>query len=377
MKKKAFILLIISLFFLTDATISYAKRKNNKKEVFDNEIRAIYISYLEYLNNFLGNSKEINQVKIEKMIDVIKEHNLNTIILHVSPFSDSIYKSKYFPYSYTLTGVEGKNPGFDYLEYFIKKSHARNIKVYAWINPYRINFEKDVNKIGKDNPAYKLINTTSIYADKNGIYYNPASKLVKDLIVKQVEEIINNYNVDGIHFDDYFYIQKDIDNYEYSSYIEQNSDISLREFRLMNTNDLIKRVYEVIKKKDPNIIFSIAPDGNISNNYQYHYADIKTWLDSSLYIDIIMPQIYYGFNNEYSPFSKVLEDWISLKKNQNIKMVPVLAYYKINKEDIEAGSGVNEWVNDHNLIYKQIDLIKKKNLDGYAYFRYDYLLKNK
>ena len=376
MNKIIKIIIVILLFLITDATISFAKKNNIPEEIVDNNMRAIYVSYLEYLNNFLGNSIEINQAKIDKMIDIIKENNLNTIILHVSPFSDSIYPSKYFPYTYTLTGEEGKNPGFDYLEYFIKKAHAKGIKLYAWINPYRISFDNDVKTIKKNNPAYKLINTSSIYADKNGIYYNPASELVKDLIIKQVSEIINNYKVDGIHFDDYFYIQKDIDKLEYNSYIENNNKISLNEFRLMNTNDLIERVYRLIKKKNKDIVFSISPDGNISNNYKYHFADVKTWLNSSKYLDIIMPQIYYGFNNEYSPFTKVLEEWINLCKNKSIKIVPVLAYYKIGEKDKNAGSGLNEWINDHKIISKQIDLIRKKELFGYAFFRYDFLLKN-
>ena len=113
MKKKLLITFGIILFFLIDASISYAKKSDNIKKNIDTEIRAIYISYLEYLSYFNGNSKTINQTKIDKMIDIIKEKDINTIILHVSPFSDSIYKSSIFPYSYTLTGKEGKNPGFD------------------------------------------------------------------------------------------------------------------------------------------------------------------------------------------------------------------------------------------------------------------------
>ena len=125
------------------------------------------------------------------MINYVKEKGLNTIMLHVSPFSDSNYESKLFPYSYTLTGIEGKNPGFDYLEYFIKVAHANNIKVHAWINPYRISFSQDINTLNDKNPAKKLINTSNIMIDKNGIYYNPASEIVKNLIIRQVEEIIN------------------------------------------------------------------------------------------------------------------------------------------------------------------------------------------
>lgn len=367
------LILIIISFLTIDATISYAKKSSAIKEVVDTEIRGVYISYLEYLNHFQNNSNLINKTTINKMIDKIKENNLNTIFLHVSPFSDSIYESKLFPYSYTLTGVEGKNPGFDYLEYFIKIAHANNIKVHAWINPYRISFNTDISTLSDNNPAKKLVNTSNIMIDKNGIYYNPASEIVKNLIIRQVEEIISKYSVDGIHFDDYFYIQNDIDGVEYASHKNNKEETSLKEFRLENTNDLIRRVYKTIKEKNKKILFSIAPDGNINNNYKYHYADVKTWLKNSDYIDVIMPQIYYGFKNEYSPFESTLNKWLELCANKNIKVVPVLAIYKIGIVDSDAGTGKKEWVEDSNIIDKQIKLIRDDKLEGYTLFRYDFI----
>ena len=370
-------MLMVILFFVCDATISYAKKEYNPtNDNSDDEIRGIYISYLEYLNNFYGGSRTINQAKIDKMIDTIKDKELNTIFLHVSPFSDSIYESKLFPYSYTLTGKEGKNPGFDYLDYFIKGAHAKDIKVHAWINPYRISFSSDINNLDDNNPAKRLINTSSIMVDKNGIYYNPASEIVKNLIIRQVEEIIDKYKVDGIHFDDYFYIQSDIDKIEYNTYKNNGGELSLNDFRLGNTNDLIKRVYQTIKKKNNNIIFSIAPDGNINNNYIYHFADVKTWLKEEGYVDIIMPQLYYGFNNEYLPFQETLDNWIKMRTN-TIKIVPVLALYKVDEIDNGAGFGKSEWQEDKNVIDKQINLINSNQLNGYTLFRYDYIVKYK
>lgn len=375
MRNKLGIFFLIISFFTVDATVAYIKKKdveavNNIEQ--DKELRGVYISYLEYYDNFYGGSKTLNQAKINKMIENIKMSGFNTIFLHVSPFSDSIYESKIFPYSHTLSGEEGKNPGFDYLEYFIRKGHAKDIQIHAWINPYRISFENTIKNICVNNPAFKLLDTTNIKVDKNGIYYNPASEIVKNLILRQVEEIINKYNIDGIHFDDYFYIQNDIDTKEYELYKKNHGEISLKDFRLINTNDLIKRVYEIIKKKGKKIVFSIAPDGNINNNYQYHYADIKTWLTEEGYVDIIMPQIYYGFNNEYSPFEKSLNNWLSLVTN-NVKVVPVLAFYKIGNVDNDAGSGINEWVNNDNIITEQVNIIRNKKLYGYVLFRYDYM----
>lgn len=374
MKNKLSIILLIISFFGLDATISYTKRKNessNEKKL-ETEIRGVYISYLEFYEYFYQRSSSINKSKIDKIIEQIKLENLNTIFLHVSPFSDSIYESKIFPYSSTLSGTEGKNPGFDYLDYFIKKAHLNNLKIHAWINPYRISFNNNTDSISDKNPAFKLLQTSSVKITKEGIYYNPASELVKELIIHQVEELIKNYEVDGIHFDDYFYMQKDIDVKEFNEYKKNNPKISLKEFRLMHTNDLIQRVYQKIKEINPKILFSIAPDGNINNNYLYHYADVKTWLSNDGYVDFIMPQIYYGFENEYLSFLKALESWISINK-LNKKMIPVLALYKCGTIDKEAGKGKNEWINNSDILLKQITIMKNKGINSYTFFRYYFM----
>ena len=379
MKKVIIFLIIIILFFSVDATIVYLKNDqpivNVTKE--DDAMRGVYISYLEYMENFFNGSKTINKHKIDKMIDNLVESKINTIFLQVSPFSDAIYDSKLFPYSYTLTGTEGKNPGFDYLDYFIKVAHLKKIKIHAWINPYRVSFDNNTDKISKNNPAYQIINTSNIKVDKMGIYYNPSSEIVKNLIVRQIEEIINKYLVDGIHFDDYFYIQNDIDTKEYEIYQQNGGKLSLKEFRLYHTNDLIRRVYKTIKNKNENIVFSIAPDGNINNNYLYHFADVKTWLKEEDYIDIIMPQIYYGFRNEYLPFDRCLDNWLNIRINNKIKIMPVLAFYKIDKEDIDAGNGKNEWINNTLIINKQINYLKKNDISDFALFRYDFMYNEK
>lgn len=368
--KKIFVFFLIFLIFLSgNATVS-----KNKYVSEDLEIRGVYISYLEYLTYFKGNSLSINKAYINKMLDNLSSININTIFLQVSPFSDSIYNSKIFPYSYTLTGVEGKNPGMDYLEYFIKESKKRNIKIHAWINPYRISLTNDPNSLSKDNPAYSLLNTNSVSISDNGIYYNPASPYVYSLILKQVTELITNYNIAGIHFDDYFYPNNKIDLVNYENYKNKNkSDISISEYRLNVVNSLIKSVYTLIKDYNKDLIFSIAPDGNINNNYTYHFADVKTWLSDNNYVDLILPQVYYGFSNQYKPFINTLNEWHDLIKNDT-KIVPVLAFYKVGNVDNQAGTGSFEWVNNKNIIKNQINFSKTlKKYQGYVLFRYDFL----
>ena len=368
--KKIFVFFLIFIIFLSgNATVS-----KNKYVSEDLEIRGVYISYLEYLTYFKENSLSINKAYISKMLDNLSSININTIFLQVSPFSDSIYNSKIFPYSYTLTGVEGKNPGMDYLEYFIKEGKKRKIKIHAWINPYRISLTNDTNSLSKDNPAYSLLNTNNVSISDNGIYYNPASPYVYSLILKQVTELITNYNIAGIHFDDYFYPNNKIDLVNYENYKNKNkSDISISEYRLNVVNSLIKSVYTLIKEYNKDLIFSIAPDGNINNNYTYHFADVKTWLSDNNYVDLILPQVYYGFSNQYKPFINTLNEWHDLIKNDT-KIVPVLAFYKVGNVDNQAGTGSFEWVNNKNIIKNQINFSKTlKKYQGYVLFRYDFL----
>lgn len=374
MKKKIFVVfLIVITFFIGDAYVS--SKKNSNTNIKINEIKGVYISYIEYLDYFQGNSITINKSYILKILDNIELMGFNTIFLHVSPFSDAIYYSSILPSSYTITGEEGKNLGMDYLKYFIEEAHIRNIKVHAWINPYRISSSTDTSKLSSNNIALKFLETGDAKITKTGIYYNPASPKVLDLLLKEIYEIILNYNVDGIHLDDYFYEDDSIDLENYNKYFLENN-ITLKEYRLNIVNTTIKSIYKLIKDYNSNILFSISPDGNIENNYEMHFADVKTWVTNPGYIDIIMPQVYYGFDNDLKPFEKIVSEWNNLITN-DVKLVPVLAFYKVGLIDNYAGSGKYEWISNGNIIERQINYSKTlSKYYGFTLFRYDYMFNN-
>lgn len=357
------VIIVITAFF-----IHYNKVSITKEE----EERGIFISYIEYTKYFDNKNKEEIKLEIENMISTIKEYGFNFIILQVRPFSDAIYPSNIFPSSWTVASEEGKKLPLDILDYFIKIAHKNDIKLHAWINPYRIRNDTNTSKISKKNPAYSWLDTNRVKViEDKGIYYNPASKEVEDLIIKGVEEIVTNYDVDGIHMDDYFYPDDtiDLENFE-----EFKNTISLTDYRLSNINHLIKSINQKIKEINPQVLFGISPDGNIENNYEHHYADVKTWLQEEGYIDYIMPQIYYGFFNENKPFIQTLNEWKNLIKT-DIKLIPALALYKVGTIDDYAISGKNEWIEHSNIITNQIKVLRnQKKIDGYSLFRYDYLV---
>ena len=357
--KKIVIILLLGITIFT-----YAKQTPPKEEQ-----RGVFISYMEEQRYFSEDYKKTRR-NIKKMIKNIKKSKMNLVILQVRSNSDAIYPSAYFPWSKVLTGVEGEEY-FDVLKYFIEECHEEDIKLYAWINPYRIRTMDEIETISKKNPAYPYLGTETVYR-KNGVYFNPSKKEVEDLIVNGVEEIVKNYEVDGILFDDYFYPGDDVDNKDYEEYINHNDYITISNYRLNIINQMVKRVYAVCKKYK--VPFGISPDGNISNNYQNHYADVLRWVKEDGYVDFIMPQIYYGFFNETKPFYQTVKEWNKEITEEEVDLMIALALYKSGSIDEYAKSGREEWINYNNIIKREI--IVSRNLShytGFSIFRYDNL----
>ena len=359
--KKILVIIILSIVLISNTKLD---RTSIQKE---EETRAIFVSYIELNKYIKGNDYEISKRNIRKIIKNIKKLKCNTIILQVRSASDAIYKSNIYPLSLNIVNTE-YDDYYDVLDYFIKESHKSNVKVIAWINPYRIRTTCDKTTITEKNPAYKYLDTDIVYIN-NGIYYNPSKQETEDLIVKGVEEVLN-YDVDGILFDDYFYPDNNIDKKDYEEYIKNNEFIEEKDYRLNIVNKMVKRVYKICKNK--NIKFGISPDGNIDNNYNKNYADVKYWLKSNEYIDFIMPQIYYGFYNSTRDYIKVTKEWENLIENKDIELYIALAFYKVGMEDKYAKSGFNEWIDNDNIIMREILLSRNlKNYKGFSLFRYE------
>ena len=370
------ILIIILVLFIGMYMFYYMNKKedNNIINNFE-EDRYVFISYIDY-SYLKGKDENILKEEINKMVLNIKENNFNGIILQVRAFSDAIYYSKIFSPSLHIVNNEDDKLNLDLLDYFIKKSHENNIKLIAWINPYRIRSNNDISSISGNNIVNKYLNTSSVEI-KNGIYFNPAKDEVLDLIIKGVLEIVKNYDVDGILYDDYFYPSKTCDLKDYELYKTQGGTNSLEDFRRDNINKLIRKTYENIKEVNSDVLFGISPSGNMNNNYNAEYLDINYLIENKI-VDFIMPQIYYGFDNTNLPFVNTVNSWSNLVKDTNIKFYVALALYKSGLEDKYAKTGINEWINNNDIISKQIIVSRNTyNYEGFSIFRYDYLFNSK
>ncbi|QHQ62322.1 family 10 glycosylhydrolase [Anaerocolumna sedimenticola] len=352
------------------------------------EFRAVWISYLEYMNYGKDGFTEASfESAIDKMFDKVVDMNMNAVVVHVRPFGDAMYNSEYFPWSRYASGTQGTDPGFDPLEYMVKAAHERGLQIHAWLNPYRVTTAStDYTKLSKDNPARvwhddkDKTNDRNVLSYAGNLYYNPASKEVQNLITNGVKEIVQNYDVDGIHFDDYFYpslgssYATNFDAAEYKTYVSECKEskktaLSIADWRRNNVNTLVKGIYSAIKKIDSSVQFGISPGGfydSLTSNLGY-YVDYKTWLSSDKYIDYICPQIYWTFSNSSYPFDKTLDKWLSFRTSSTVKMYVGIATYK-------AGSTLEkDWKNNTNELKEQVEYSRDTGkVDGFIFFRYDF-----
>lgn len=350
--------------------------------------KAVWLSYLEF-NGYRKSVKNNNENNFRKfykhILQRIKMLGFNRIIVQVRPFGDALYPSEYFPWAACISGKQGKNPGYDPLKIMTEMSHKEGIFIEAWINPYRISSGNSIRSLSKTNPARKWFSSQdtkrNVLSYKGSLYYNPSSEKVRNLIIQGVQEIVQNYDVDGIHMDDYFYpaftndnVSTTFDAPEYQQQTEKNSSLSLEDWRRDNVNKLVSGIYKAIKNIDTNIIFGISPAGNLNNlrsNLEY-YVDIDRWIKEKGYVDYLIPQIYWGFTNKIAPFDDIVDKWESLIEESPVKLYIGLQLYRMGSK--EPNQSDTKELQEASLIQKELSYLKKQsNVEGYCVFSYQYL----
>lgn len=330
-----------------------------------NEVKGVWISYFELYPILTGKSSSQFRSGIGEYYDNCLSLGINTVYVHVRPYGDAIYKSDYYPWSKYCTGYIGEDPGFDPLDIMIEEAHARGISFQAWVNPLRCYQEDDAPKVCT---AYK---TGQWYDTKDGDYIvkvnsywwlNPAYKEVTDLIANGAAELVSKYDVDGVHIDDYFY--PTTESYFDSIAYNASSYNSLSQFRLDNCSRMVSGMYNAVKSHNPTALFGVSAQGNVTNNETQLYADVEKWSKEDGYVDYMAPQIYYGFDNSGQPFDQVVEQWDKMLSGTGKSLIPGLAVYKIGTEDTWAGNGKYEWINDKEIIKRQI--IKSQGTSNYG-----------
>lgn len=372
MKKSAAVILCVVLFLCGCG----GKGKNKTTRIYETGpyTTGVWMTYSE-INSMLKKGDFKSEFK--KASVNLKSAKITDLYFHVRPFCDSYYKSELFPLNSLAEDLD-----YDLFEYVISTCHNEGIRVHAWINPYRVKKNtQDINSLDKKSPAYIWLTDSDPENDRNviicdeGIFLNPASAESRMLVINGIREILNNYAVDGIHFDDYFYpsTEEKTDQNDYSEYCGKTSDpLTLSEWRRTNVNALISGVYTAVKFVNKNITFSISPAASIEKNYNDLYADIMQWIKCGC-IDDIIPQLYFGFNypDKNFRFEHLLEVWKDAVKGSNVRLIAGLANYKVGTD---SPADKEEWENGTDIISRQVEICKNdSSLSGHIYFSYSYL----
>ena len=339
----------------------------------DEEMRGVWVSYMELsMENESAKTQKAFEDKFTEIAQKCRESGFNTLIVQVRPFCDALYKSSYFPWSHILTGTQGENPQYDALQIMCDICKENNLKIHAWINPYRVSSNETPKKLSDNNPYIK--NSEIGIKTDNGIFLDPSNETAQQLISDGVKEIAENYDVDGIQFDDYFYPTEDesFDKKQYEAYIEKygkENSMSLDNWRMQNVNTLICKVYRTIKSVDSSVEFGISPQGNIGNNDGL-YADVKSWCTCKGFADYICPQIYFSLENPALTFEDCLDSWTSLDFDENVKLYVGLGGYKAGNGEYDEKT----WLLSDSILADEYDILRNnKSVRGFMLYSYSCL----
>ncbi len=312
-----------------------------------------------------------------KLLNFYRSLHFNAAIVQIRTAGDAFYPTSLAPWSRYLTGNEGQAPdgNFDYLEWMIEQTHAMGMEFHAWMNPYRATVTLDTTQLSSDHDFYRFREYMIPYGTR--FYYNPGQPEVVNHLTEIVDEVVRKYNVDAIHFEDYFYpykIEGEVfdDSSAYKQYSLPDQDIG--DWRRANVDTLIKSIHQAIKKTKSHVHFGISPFGVWRNDdrdplgsatkagqttYDDLYADPLNWMRNN-WIDYIVPQLYFSRTYEPASFEVLLEWWS--QNSPNTLLYIGHGPYKIrNNHD-------SRW-NDKNEIPNQIKLTRKNpNVAGQIFF---------
>lgn len=372
---KKIISAVLLIFFLAGCSLPNTGADNPEKE--ETYVKAVWITYYELSGFTQDNTEQEFKKQINKTFKELSSNGFNRVTVQVRPFADAFYKSEYFPVSAYCFKEQGSELIYDPLEIMVESAHKYDLSIEAWLNPYRVSSSTDFSQLSDDNKAVEWKDTDNLMVCDSGIYFNPASDEVTELISNGVKEIVQNYEIDSVCFDDYFYPSTDeeIDKSSYEAYKKNSGDLSLEDWRRENVNKMIKSVYSTVKSVKENVTFGVSPASDIENNYNSLYADVEKWCTQEGYVDYICPQIYFGFQNESQPFMKTTKSWTQMA---DCTLYVALPLYKAEKEDEFAGdSGINEFIDNNNIVARQVTYLSKlSEVKGYYIFSYSSLKDN-
>ncbi|MGM9899252.1 MAG: glycoside hydrolase family 10 protein [Bacilli bacterium] len=368
-----------------------------------NEVRGVWVSTVANIDTPKGLPVEEYKAYLSKMIENIASYNINTIIFQVRPMSDAFYPSKLNPWSRFITGVEGQDPGFDVFAYVIETAKKYNIKVHAWMNPYRVS-SASLEQLGKTKEEFLETLATNNFArlhpehtivDGAGkIILSPSHPEVIDFVTKSIIEVAENYDIEGVHIDDYFYPYAKIpETNEHEDYLKYRACESqtLDDFRRMNVDIMIKNIHDELKnlfsKTGKKVQFGISPFaiyrthssiveggwecGSYNSKgalqcYSELYSDVYKWMKEH-WIDYVVPQIYFPFERQDVTYHDLTRWWSNIAKETDTILYIGTGLYQMGSNEF--------WQNPDEIVNQLAFNQNFENIAGSIFFTYHDLVK--
>ena len=351
------------------------------------DFRAVWVATVYNLDypNAATTDADALKAQADEILENCVDMGMNAVILQVRPSGDALYPSELFPWSKYLTGASGLAPedNFDPLAYWVEKAHALGLELHAWINPFRITKggESELAALDAKSPA---VQHPGWVVECDGNYYlNPGLPEVRELVIQGAEELVRNYDVDGVHLDDYFYPSRSFNDEEtFKRYGGGFSSIG--DWRRDNVNQLIQGLDERLHALDPELSFGVSPSGvwadsthqsagsATTGNYESYYAayaDSRKWVTEG-WVDYICPQIYWYIGHPTMDYETIARWWSDTVKGTGVKLYIGMADYLA-----DDGTEGSPW-NGLDAITKQLTLNRELGVSGEVHFRYKFLAVN-
>lgn len=345
------------------------------------ELRGVWFSYLDWQN--MPTDEAGFKAAADQVMSDIRKNGMNAIFCHVHSHSDAYYPSSVLPTSKFLPG----NGSFDALQYMIDSAHRHGLSFHAWFNPYRVT---GYQMKWSDVPADSIVKQWYASGSRNvllfnGSYYlNPAQPAVRDLVVSSIREVLTKYAIDGVQFDDYFYpdLGKDAaTNFDYSEYQLYSGNASITEWRKANVSALIAAVYQTVHAVRPSAVFGVSPVGPLKNlrSEKSYFVDIDTWMSNTGYVDYVLPQIYFDFEQKTgsgvasdAAYATCLDSWLKLRQKTGgkVKLYIGLALYKCGTNSWD-GNAKPEWLRRSDILLREVQLARQSGqVSGFGIYAY-------
>ncbi|MDQ0196077.1 family 10 glycosylhydrolase [Paenibacillus wynnii] len=310
------------------------------------------------------------KAEFDSLLDKLKSVGFNAVFVQVRPSGDSLYPSTIVPWSKVLAGTQGKDPGYDPLEYMVGAAHERGMQIHAWFNPFRATTDSSTttlasNHVAKAHPEW-IVNAGG------KLYINPGIPEARQQIIDTVMEVVEGYKIDGVHLDDYFYPSgvAFADDEAYRTY--NSTTLTTKDnWRRDNINDFVRQLGEQIHAVKPSLSYGISPFGvwrNIKMDstgsdtkagvtaYDSMYADVRTWISQG-WIDYVAPQIYWSLSFETARYDKLVDWWVNEVRNSGVKLYIGMASYKVGTDKSPEWQSGLQIINqlEYNDLYKEVE----------------------